>query len=198
MKWCCHWFQLSFSGTVGAECWRCCLPLCPGVFVLLCLILQRIGYGGLCPSAGWDFLETRDTLRIKRWRTGFVLWLISRKVKSSPQHEIYSVCVRLRVCAQLNFKCIKQWVQCDSFTCTRPQASVSFPLRFDIQKMYCPNKPLIFILLLTGWISVKLTVFGVLAFFSPPPRPRLRADRSRSKFSGASCLSRRIGEVQGG
>lgn len=160
---------------------------------LLCIILQRIGYGGLCPSVEWDFLERRDTIRIKK-STGFVLWLISRKVKSSPQHEIYSVCVFLWIFNVLYKTMTPVWF----FTCTRPQASLSFPLLFDIQKMYCPNKPLIFIIL-TGRISVKLPVFGVLTFFcSPILGPDSEQTRSRSKFSGASCLGRRIGEVEGG
>lgn len=45
---------------------------------------------------------------------------------------------------------------------------------------------------------MKPTVFGVLAFLPPPPQPRLRADRTRSKFSGASCLKSMTGGVGGG
>lgn len=91
---------------------------------------------------------------------------------------------------------IKQRVQCDLLYAHVLKPS-SASLSFDIQKMHCPDKPLIFILSLTGWISVKLTVFRILAFFSPS-QAKLTADRSRSKFSGASCLSRRTGEVEGG
>lgn len=82
------WFLLIFSEawaqTDNAESWRCCLRLCHGVFVCLALSCR-----GLCPSGGWDFLEMKGTDRIKRRKTGLVLWLIGGKVKPSP-----SACVR--------------------------------------------------------------------------------------------------------
>lgn len=106
-KHCCSLWSVTGFSSVSAE---------PGLrltvlraFVLpclclLCFILQRIGYGGLCSSAEWDFLEMRDALWIKTMKERvFVLWLISRKVKSSPQQVLG---MRYR----LQYKCVPSWI----------------------------------------------------------------------------------------
>ena len=108
----------------------------------------------------------RQGMDTKKDRVCLVADQQKREIKSPAWHLQY-----LSVSARLRFKYTLSNNESSvilSHTHTRPQASLGFPLRFDIQKMYCPSKSLIFRLLLTGWISMKLTVFGVLGvFFSP-------------------------------
>lgn len=115
---------------------------------LLRIILLRIGSRGLCPSAKWDFLEARHRMdRKKKNRVCLAADQQETEIKSSAWDAL---CVCVCVCSWIwNALYQTKSLACLYFTCTRPQASLSFPRRFDIQKKYCPNKPLIFIIIVT-------------------------------------------------
>lgn len=125
----CQWFQLSFSGTRAqtnrAVSCRCCVPLCRRVFVCSamscrgsamedCILLSEISWKWETSYSSKDEGEC--------WSCDSSAEKLNQVLSMTYRLQYKCVCVCVR--ARLNFKCAKQWVQCDSFTWTRPQASL--------------------------------------------------------------------------